>query len=92
MIKKIIFFVCSFTFLAALYFAQNIQVKSPDGKIDVKVSIGGNIRYSASFNGNEIIEPSGIAFNFKQAPPLGQDMEMLKTEKYEADEIPGNRY
>ncbi len=84
MIKKIIFFAALFL-LAAPLFAQNIQVKSPDGKIDAKVSIGGNIRYSASFNGNEIIEPSGIAFNFKQAPPLGRDMEMLKTEKYEAD-------
>ena len=67
-------------------FSQNIQVQSPDGKTKTIIQVGDEISYSVSFNGKEIIQSSTILFRFKQAPPLGKNMLMVKSENYEADE------
>lgn len=66
-------------------FAQ-YAVKSPDLGIEAKIEIGPKIQYGVYFQGKPIILDSEISFNFLQAPPLGTDMEVLKSSTTEINE------
>ncbi len=66
--------------------ADEFTISSPDGKIKVSVSADKEILYSVKFNGKEIIQPSSILFQFKQAPPLGKSMKVLRSKNSEVDE------
>ena len=61
-------------------------VLSPHSTIEAKVEVGHQIKYSVSFNGKQVISNSAIRFEFKQAPPLGEDMTVLKTSSREINE------
>src|SRR5574344_754442 len=50
--------VCVFVFAQKEY-----QLKSPDGKLNITVSVGRTIFYTLSFNGNEMISPSAISMH-----------------------------
>jgi alpha-glucosidase len=54
-------------------------VTSPHSAIEAKIEVGSQINYSISFNGKQVISNSVIRFEFKQAPPMGDDMTVLKT-------------
>jgi len=56
-----------------------LSVISPQSKVEVKVDIGSQLTYGVNFLGNPVLVNSEISFEFKQAPPLGFDMEVLKT-------------
>ncbi|WP_346858328.1 glycoside hydrolase family 97 protein [uncultured Draconibacterium sp.] len=66
--------------------ATNYVLTSPDGNIIVNVSVDNEISYSVSFNGEKIIDPSTHGFTFKQAPPLGNKLEVLSFKEYSTDE------
>ncbi|MCG6191077.1 glycoside hydrolase family 97 protein [Maribellus maritimus] len=74
-----------FFLILTIGFAEEYNLHSPDKKISVGITIDKNISYSISFNGERIINPSEISFVFKQAPPLGQEMNLLSTEEYSSD-------
>ena len=61
--------------------AKEYKVQSPDNSVVVTVIIESEITYAVSFNGSEVIKPSGISFAFKQAPPLGKGFTVL-TDRY----------
>jgi len=69
--------ICFFTFFCVVK-AQYL-VMSPHSLVEAKVEVGAQISYSISFNGRQVIANSAIRFEFKQAPPMGDDMIVLKT-------------
>jgi len=62
------------------------ELLSPDGKISIQFSAGSKIIYSVSYQGRPVIDPSVIGFTFVRVPPLGQDMEIVSSEKRTVDE------
>ena len=66
--------------------AKEFQITSPDGKIKSTVTVDNDIRYSVQFDGVTIIEPSGLSFTFRQAPPLGKDFEVISNKNSTVDE------
>jgi len=84
--KRILSFVFLLSFLSSVVIGKDFQVTSPDGKIKTSVSIDKEIMYSVKFENISVVEPSSISFTFKQAPPLGKNMEVLSDKKSTFDE------
>ena len=61
-------------------------VTSPHSKVEAKVEVGEQIHYSVYFNGKQVIDNSVIRFEFRQAPPMGDDMTVLKTSAKDINE------
>lgn len=55
------------------------SVSSPHSTVEAKVEVGEKINYSVYFNGKQVITNSLIGFEFKQAPPMGNHLTVLKT-------------
>lgn len=62
------------------------SVMSPQSLVEAKIDIGNKISYQVLYQGKQILSTSAISFEFKQAPPLGFDMEVLKTTATEINE------
>jgi len=75
--KRILSFVILLLFFSTIVIGKDFQITSPDGKIKASVSIDKEIMYSVHFGDISVIEPSSVSFIFKQAPPLGKNMEVL---------------
>ncbi len=74
-------FILSTICFLTIYIVGNAQysVTSPGSLVEAKVEVGTQIVYSVYFNGKPVLTNSEIRFEFKQAPPLGNDMVVLKT-------------
>jgi len=74
-------FILSTICFLTIYIVGNAQysVTSPGSLVEAKVEVGTQIVYSVYFNGKPVLTNSEIRFEFKQAPPLGDDMVVLKT-------------
>jgi hypothetical protein len=86
MLKKIILvylLVISFTFI----FAEDYNIVSPDGKINVSISVENKICYSVFYSGVCVVDNSSIYFTFSLSPPLGRDMEVLKHDNYSKEQV-----
>ena len=84
---KLIFnLVVLFSFISTIALAKDYQVTSPDGKVKATVSIDKEIKYAIQFGNFSILEPSPIFFVFKQAPPLGKNMEVISNKNAAFDE------
>jgi alpha-glucosidase len=57
-------------FLGVIANAQIITVKSPDNKIEIKISNNDKLIYSVSYNGRAIMNPSQLGFEFKDELPM----------------------
>ena len=66
--------------------AREYTISSPDGKISVIVAAEKGIVYSVKYEGVTVVEPSSVLFTFKQAPPLGKDLKVVKDELKSVDE------
>ena len=66
--------------------AKEYQISSPDSKIEVTVSVGNEMKYSVKFDKNVVVEPSSIAFTFRQAPPVGKDLQVISDKTFTIDE------
>jgi alpha-glucosidase len=73
--------------LSSVTFAQQYQLRSPNKKISVVLSVEENIEYAVSFNMQQVILPSTLDFTFKQAPPLGKNMEVIDAKTFSKDNI-----
>ena len=83
--KKIFFTAfCLFTYWGIVN--AQFSVKSPHSTVEAKVEVGNIISYSVSFNGQPVLSNSSVRFEFKQAPPLGDDLIVLKTSSVEINE------
>jgi alpha-glucosidase len=70
-----------FIFLGILAQAQDFYVKSPDDKIIVNISNEKQLTYSVNFNGNRIIDPSALGFEFKDEEPMNGNFMVTSHEK-----------
>jgi alpha-glucosidase len=59
---------------------------SPSSKIEAKVEIDNNIRYSVLFDGKTIISNSQILYEFRQTPPIGTDLVVINSSTKEVKE------
>ncbi len=74
------FFFTAICFLVLFVVAKaQYSVLSPQSLVEAKVEVGNQIIYSIYFNGKPVLTNSVIQFEFKQAPPMGADMMVIKT-------------
>jgi len=83
--KRFILTVLYFLGLWGISLAQ-FAVMSPQSLVEAKIDVGSKITYSVFFQGKPVLVDSEISFEFKQAPPLGFDMEILKSSANEINE------
>ena len=76
-----------YAFLGVMLFAScsngkmDTTVKSPDGKIGLEfVMQEGQAVYNVTFNGKSIIEPSKMAFDFKNLPSIEKGWKIVNTQ------------
>jgi len=83
--KKLLLIIACFL---SLYFVAEAQysVMSPQSVVEAKIDVGSKITYSVFFQGKPVLVDSEISFEFKQASPLGFDMEILKSSSKEINE------
>ena len=66
--------------------AKEYKIKSPDGKVSLSVTVGEDISYAVNFNETKVVLPSFVSFTYKQAPPLGKNMEVISDKTLTVDE------
>ena len=75
--KKLLLPFCSLLFVCQAY-TQNFEIKSPDGRIQIQVNNSDKISWSASLDGNVIIEKAEIGMNFSSIPNFGLNAHVKK--------------
>jgi alpha-glucosidase len=75
-------------FLAIILVYANAQysIVSPNAAVEAKINVGDHISYSVSFKGKPVIESSDIRFEFRQAPPMGDEMTVIKNSVVDINE------
>ena len=89
MMKNILMVALGLMFFVAGSFAQNaksVSLTSPDGKLQITVSIGQQISYSANYNGKELIAPSAIGMQLQDGPDLGASPRLRKENTSEVNQ------
>ena len=74
MTRRILRFTGGMLILAALagpLAAKDFSLLSPDKRIEVRVDIGADVRYSVFFKGQEIVAPSAVALTLEGGQVLG---------------------
>lgn len=87
--KRFLFSIAAaFLFAATPSFAKdgNYQVSSPDGHITASVTVGENISYTVSRDGQTLIAPSTISMNLSDGIVFGQNDKVRKTVRASFDE------
>jgi alpha-glucosidase len=74
-------------FSAALSFAKDYKVSSPDGKISLNVSVETGIKWSVAREGKELFTNSKIAMILADGKVLGENEKVRKTEVRSLNEI-----
>jgi alpha-glucosidase len=69
-----------FTASALLAEPKNYSVKSPDGKINLNVSVAEKITYAVTVNNKELIKPSVISMVVNEKTELGKNSGIINTE------------
>lgn len=77
--KKIILLFGLFIFTAGHSFSKDFKVSSPDGKISLTVNVTSDIKWSATFDGKEIINSSKIAMILDNGKVLGENEKVKKS-------------
>lgn len=83
--KRLFLIACYLLAVSGITKAQ-FSVMSPHSNVETKVEIGSQILYSVYFNGKPVVTNSTIRFEFRQAPPMGNDMTVLKSSTQEINE------
>ncbi len=76
---KRLFYTLFFLFTLSIISNGQYSVTSPNSKIEANVEVGSKITYSVKFNGKPVVQNSEISFTFKQASPLGFNLDVLKS-------------
>ena len=80
-------FLFAMSFLAAIGMVQaQYTVMSPHSLVEAKIDVGDKISYRVNYRGKPVLGDSNIRFEFKQAPPLGDDMIVLVASDNEINE------
>ncbi len=75
-----------FVFIIFSLNAKEYTVKSPSGKIQIKVSVNETINYSVSLNGNKIIAPSTISLKISDGIIWGKKAKVKKAKTISVSE------
>ncbi|MCB9286494.1 MAG: glycoside hydrolase family 97 protein [Lewinellaceae bacterium] len=70
--KGIIYWSCVFLILQQAH-SQSFEIKSPDERIQLTVSVGEGISWSASLDGNVIIAKAEVGMDFSSGPDFGMN-------------------
>ena len=70
-----------FVFIAGYSFAKEYKVGSPDGKIQLAVNVDSDIRWSASLDGKELINCTGVSMILADGKVLGANEKVKRTKK-----------
>lgn len=82
------FFIIALVLLAAnIYCQKNFQLKSPDGKLDISVSLDKKITYSLSYEKNEMIKSSPISLQLENGKSFGIGSILRNTKATKNDRI-----
>jgi hypothetical protein len=66
---------------------KQAMVRSPDGRLEVRFDLSQGVpRYQVTYDGTEIIRPSGLGFTFRRAHPLGRDLTLEGSSQRGAEE------
>ena len=68
-------------FFAIATYAQTYSLDSPDGRISIEVTTGGNIAWSAFLESKEIISEVGIGMTLDQKRKLGENPKVRNVKK-----------
>ena len=86
--RKLLF--CASTLFIAfssLVRGQEYSVTSPDGRINAVVAVGGNVKYSVSYDGSILIEPSSISMALSDGIIFGKNDKVRKVLRTTMDEV-----
>lgn len=73
--------------LAQSALAQDaFKAVSPDGRVSVNISTTPRLLYGVSFDGKRILAPSRLGLEFKGAPAMGANFEVVKSSRRNFDE------
>jgi alpha-glucosidase len=76
--KKTLFFILFAVLSSYVSFAKDYKVSSPDGKNVITISVGAEIKWSASRDGAEIFKSPGIAMILANGKVLGNNEKVKK--------------
>ena len=66
---------------------DQFRVSSPDGRNEVTVALrAGTLYYSLDRDGQAVMLPSRLGFEFREAPPLSGGLELVDTARQTTDE------
>jgi alpha-glucosidase len=77
--KKTIVLLISILFAVSLVSAKDYKISSPDGKVSLTVSVGTEIRWTASVNGQNLVTSPKIAMMLDNGKVLGENEKVKKT-------------
>ncbi|MFT5748914.1 MAG: hypothetical protein ACI93S_000161, partial [Ancylomarina sp.] len=61
---------------------QKQELKSPDGKISIAINLeSGQPTYQVDFNGNSVIDPSTLGFDFTNMPAIKSGWEIVSAKQ-----------
>ena len=82
-------FCASVLFIAfsSLVRGKEYSVTSPDGRINAVVAVGDNVKYSVSYDGSSIIEPSSISMALSDGIIFGKNDKVRKVLRTTVDEV-----
>lgn len=61
-----------------VYAHAQFSILSPNSTVEAKIEVGDQILYTVNFKGKPVIINSVIRFEFRQAPPMGDEMTVVK--------------
>ena len=85
--RKSIFIIALVLLTANLYCQKNIHLESPDGKLDISVSLVEKITYSLSYEKNEMIKSSPISLQLEDGISFGIGSVLRNTKATKNDRI-----
>jgi alpha-glucosidase len=66
---------------------HHYKIESPDGNLSINISNDGQITYSVTLNGKELISPSAISMTLEDGTSYGKNSKVKKVLKRTGDEI-----
>jgi len=85
--KKILLSLCGLFLMAYQVFSQSFELNSPDGRIQIQVNNDDKISWSASLDGNAIIEQAVMGMDFSASTDFGSNPQIKKNSVKEVSSV-----
>jgi alpha-glucosidase len=83
---KIILSLYSAAVLGTGAYAAEVELRSPDDRVSVKINVDERVEYAIYMQGEEIIAPSTLSLRFQMSPLLGTDMALVSQSEKTVDD------